>query len=59
MLGPLTFDKAVETKDSFNPKEMGSAYSNYLNYDLEIIILKSTFERFTKTVTTKLDKLDF
>ena len=49
---PSTSGKAAETKDLSSPGGMNKACSNCLNSDLEILILKSNFERFSKTVTS-------
>ena len=51
---PSTFGK-----DPSSPGGTVKACSNCLNSDLEILILKSNFERFSKTVTTKLGDLAF
>ena len=56
---PSTSGKAAETKDLSSPGGTNKACSNCYNSDLEILILKSNFERFSKTVTTKIDDLAF
>lgn len=59
---PLTFDKrqTTKTKDSLNSRgSVNNAYTNYLTYDPEIIMLKSKFEKFSDNVATRLDELAF
>ena len=56
---PSTSGKAAETKDLSSPGGTDKACSNCLNSDLAILILKSNFERFSKTVPTKIDDLAF
>ena len=56
---PSTSGKAAETKDPSSPGGTDKACSNCLNSSLEILILKSNFERFSKAVTTKIDDLAF
>ena len=56
---PSTSGKAAETKDLSSPGGTDKACSNCLNNDLEILMLKSNFESFSKTVTAKIDDLAF
>ena len=38
---------------------VNNAYTNYLKYDPEIIMLKSKFEKLSDNVVTRLDELAF